>query len=83
MASIDTQIPKCNRLMHRINRYTNTSNEISWRLMAVDLQKQQKNMFVIVGKFQNFYAADACTIRLDATRDKNLFYHHWASIACC
>ena len=83
MTSIDTQIPKCIRLVYRINRNTNTRNEISWRSKAVDLQKQQKNMFVIVGKFLNSYAADACTIRLDATRDKNLFYHHRASIARC
>lgn len=69
--------------MHRIYQYTNTRNEISWQSMAVDLQKQQLNMFVIVGKFLNSYAADACTIRLDVSRDKNLFYHHRASIACC
>jgi hypothetical protein len=69
--------------MHRIYQYTNTRNEIRWQSTAVDLQKQQLNMFVIVGKFLNSYAADACTIRLDATRDKNLFYHHWASFARC
>lgn len=69
--------------MHRIYQYTNTRNEISWQPMAVDLQKQQINMFVIVGKFLNSYAADACTIRLYASCDKNLFYHHRATIARC